>query len=194
MKNKIVIVAIIAALVVIAIAAILGVFIAFENTQHPLTEEQIMVFENQRQKLYYARNSQFDFLLPDETWLDTDVFFELRDYIYQELRMVSFPEYRQFRYNQIVLVHSEAEATGFPENVLVAWPSVGVEGLNMRVVNRREEINLEDFNLSYPITAADLVDHWEWIHALETMLRGREWYTFDRGWCPSVVHILETPE
>ena len=81
-------------------------------------------------------------------------------------------------YTELVFVHSQEDAQGFPDNVIVAWPwdipaTQGrvnrlnsfvsrneVQLRNLRIWGR-EPISLEDFGLTYPITIADLVDNWE---------------------------------
>ena len=84
-------------------------------------------------------------------------------------------------FTELVFVHSEAEAEGFPDNVIVAWPSE-VTGRMIRGIHwaierseedllfngqkQREVINLADFDLSLPLTVADLVDNWEQASAL----------------------------
>jgi len=83
-------------------------------------------------------------------------------------------------FTELVLVHNESEAQGFPDNVIVAWPwdrPLSHDRLYLfnRAVSRtadeleppqdawfgREPINLEDFGLTYPITVEDLVNNWE---------------------------------
>ena len=87
-------------------------------------------------------------------------------------------------YTELVFVHNEEEATGFPDNIIVAWPREGefsqglIDGMHW-AVNRdansltrrsgskiRKVITLEEFGLSYPLTVEDLVDNWEKIYAL----------------------------
>ena len=93
------------------------------------------------------------------------------------------PEFEQFNpfYDELVFVHSEEEAQDFPDNVIVAWPSE-VTGRMIRGIHwaieqseedllfngqqQREVINLADFDLSLPLTVADLVDNWEQASAL----------------------------
>jgi len=94
-------------------------------------------------------------------------------------------------YTDLVFVHTEAEATGFPENVIVAWP--GDEWRTdfilsniHRAVNRSAEdlmfhgrqtrpvLTLEEFGLTYPLTRADLVDNWEKVNALWNALTEAE--------------------
>ena len=95
----------------------------------------------------------------------------------------------------LIFVHSEAEATGFPDDVIVAWPeehSKGiVAGINWAVTLEDDEIakvhgsqgrpvvNLEDFGLTYPLTVTDLVDNWEKVLEVWNSLVGSEQ---DRIW------------
>jgi len=95
-------------------------------------------------------------------------------------------------YTELVFVHNQEEAQGFPDNVIVAWPgdrphTQGVVNmLNYRVSlpagelvgpsgrQTREPIILEDFGLTYPITIADLVDNWEGVVAVWKALTENE--------------------
>ena len=83
-------------------------------------------------------------------------------------------------YEDIVLVHSEEDSFGFPDNVAVAWPRLEspillqeLERLNATICNasrvrrsRRDGLfdlgRVEsEFGLTLPITVEDLVDNWE---------------------------------
>ena len=90
-------------------------------------------------------------------------------------------------HDELVFVHSQEEAQGFPDNVVVAWPRdierthTIIEGINWMAENNppplwndeptREPISLADFGFTEPITIRDLVDNWEQVNAL--------WHTFD---------------
>jgi len=90
-------------------------------------------------------------------------------------------------FTNLVFVHNEAEAKGFPDNVVVAWPRMGernfseglVKGFNWainrgieeltpphRTTPMRDVIILDEFGLSYPLTVADLVDNWDKVNEL----------------------------
>ena len=82
-------------------------------------------------------------------------------------------------YTELVFVHTEEEAIGFPDNIIVAWPrdrftAEGVVAGFHWAVNRSEEelrgsrevITLEQFGLSPPLTVEDLVDSWERVNYL----------------------------
>jgi len=94
----------------------------------------------------------------------------------------------------LILVHSEDEAVGFPDNVIVAWPRTDGDNMAQGMINgihwaisrnerelmqrsprsmdtRIHAMSLEDFGLSYPLTVADLVDNWEKVNVL--------WHTLD---------------
>ena len=93
-------------------------------------------------------------------------------------------------FDTLIFVHSEEEAQGFPDNVVVAWPvdsewlQSEIQRLNRRV--RRDEDDplfsraigvealLRDYGLVYPITIVDFVDNWEavWLAHLDLVLRG----------------------
>ena len=97
-------------------------------------------------------------------------------------------------YTDLILVHNAEEAEGFPDNIILAWPrdtiqtQILVDGMNWAVSNdeaellfqgipTRELFTLEDFGLTYPITATDLVDNWEKVNALWWALTPSERYT-----------------
>lgn len=86
-------------------------------------------------------------------------------------------------YTELVFVHNEEQAQGFPDYVIVAWPvdrpvtqmivdrmntmvNRTTEELGNLITQRRESISLEDFGLTYPITIEDLVDSWEAVVAV----------------------------
>jgi len=104
-------------------------------------------------------------------------------------------------YNELVLVHSQADAAGFPDNVVVAWPlehnpyfaqglitgfhwaiNRTLEDLTLpgRSNPRRDTLTLEEFGLSYPLSVADLVDNWEKLFALWNALERSEQNTIRR--------------
>ena len=63
----------------------------------------------------------------------------------------------------LVFVHSEEEAEGYEEGIIVAWPSAKTEITLIRI-NRyieREGIDISRFSLEYPLTMENLVDNWE---------------------------------
>jgi len=89
--------------------------------------------------------------------------------------------------NELVFVRNESESEGFPDNVIVAWPNVGFNGVFMQeVINgfhnaidrdetkltetnwirRGTVLTLEEFGLSYPLTVGDFVDNWEQVNSL----------------------------
>ena len=104
----------------------------------------------------------------------------------------------------IVLVHNESDASGFPDNVIAAWPSVQimdydltfseitVAGLNLAVGGNERElmdrhmtrpvVSFEDFGLSYPLQVSDLVDNWEKVFALWNFFDSSEQDNMLRGW------------
>ena len=102
------------------------------------------------------------------------------------------PQFDPF-FDELVFVHSEEEAIGFPDNVIVAWPDTGIftEGLIYNIhwavsrtpddewtgFPRRDVLALEEFGLSYPLTVADLVDNWEKVRALWRTFPGSEQQT-----------------
>jgi len=92
-------------------------------------------------------------------------------------------------YTDLVFVHSRTEAEGFPDNIVVAWPTVGGGQAAVRmiqwVVGRTEAernrfgfgwpaLTLEQFGLTQPLTVEDLVDNWENVNALLQALSSAE--------------------
>ena len=84
-------------------------------------------------------------------------------------------------YTDLVFVHSQADAEGFPDNIVVAWPTVRggqavvrlLQGAVDMTENERNEmrfprpaVTLEQFGLTQPLTVEDLVDNWEKVNAL----------------------------
>lgn len=97
-----------------------------------------------------------------------------------------FPEFAD-----IILVHNAQEAESFPDDVIVVWPREDlvpslIAGIHW-AVNRTEHelipewggapirpvLILEDFGLTYPLTAEDLVDNWRNVNEL--------WFALARG-------------
>ena len=60
-----------------------------------------------------------------------------------------------------VLVYSEEEATGYPDDVIVAWPSLWTRG-TIKELNEyiNEGFDLTRYALTYPLTLESLVDNW----------------------------------
>ena len=150
------------------------------------TEEELERMELYREMAFYASAMRFEnnkVREPGDLIAAQFIFGELRDYLWREIWDWPHPdEDRVFWWTEIVLVRSAAEAAGFPDHVLVAWPSEYAEGLIVGIhwavdkdenevaktipSFRRDVIHLEDFGLSYPLTVADLVDNWEKVYAL----------------------------
>ena len=137
----------------------------------------------------------------DKMWFASDMGFSAR-FVWEgrvvnchitALRVTSprDPRFDPF-YDELVFVHSEAEAYGFPDNVIVAWPRMYIGDTDIprmqRIINRmhlsirnarfrdegvlyREPFTLEDFGLTHPLTIEDFVDNWEKVNAL--------WRAFD---------------
>ena len=70
-------------------------------------------------------------------------------------------------YTDLVFVHSEEEAVGFPDSTVVAWPlrlddidvAQGIiNTLHIQVL--RNDIDLAQFGLTYPLIVENLVDDW----------------------------------
>jgi len=142
-----------------------------------------------QEKFDHARAFRFNFLLVFEG-----------EEIIANSALVEFAIHPRSEYfdpsiNDLIFVHSEADAIGFPNNVLVAWPRAYdhhdfytrlIDGLHW-AVNRdseclladftapeRDIVTLEEFGLSYPLSIADLVDNWEKVNALWNALSRSE--------------------
>ena len=65
--------------------------------------------------------------------------------------------------DDIVLVASEAESEGYPEGVIVAWPSEETEIIlkNLNGYTAYKGIDLAPYSLTYPLTIEDTLEHWE---------------------------------
>jgi len=112
-------------------------------------------------------------------------------------------------YTELVLVHSEEEAAGFPDNVLVAWPDERfAEYVVLRIIEITKRdgsesapfrfgdgpISLEQFGLSYPLEVSDLVDNWEKVYEFFLTLNNIERWNFHwdvLDWIPRSVEYDE---
>jgi len=125
-----------------------------------------------QEKVWYARRMDFHF----------SMIYEGERHIFGRTGASSLvnPSSQNFDplHTELVLVLSEEDAVGFPDNVVVAWPRrdtgrgiiigihLAISG-NGRISPRydartiTDDINLEDFGLSYPLTFEQLVDDWE---------------------------------
>ena len=163
--------------IVLILATVLG-FTAYntiKEEQRMLQEEQRMLQEQERQhgrilrdKVRFAGRMHFEFRI---------VVNEEVDNTYDLALERAFLEPSE---NDIVFVHNEADAMGFPDNVIVAWPGEYTPGVIPGfhwAVNQEERdlvrfhrgrgvVSFEDFGLTYPLTITDLVDNWEQVHAL----------------------------
>jgi len=102
-------------------------------------------------------------------------------------------------YTDLIFVHNEQEALAFPDNIITAWPrdDIFTEGLlagihwaagrndeDLIMHNgrpQREALIIEDFGLSYPLTATDLVDNWEKVRELWNAFHDNERATILRA-------------
>ena len=78
-------------------------------------------------------------------------------------------------YDELIFVHSEADAVGFPDNVVTAWPGLPSQGVvaNTMFFVYYFEIDLVDFGLQHPLTTSDLVNSWEQSNELVRYVIGR---------------------
>jgi len=101
------------------------------------------------------------------------------------------PDHEFSEFTDFILVHNAEEAANLPDNVIAAWPDEDrVDALLAGIywaINRpehelpahsggptpRRPVSLEDFGLTYPLTAADLVDNWRKVDEL--------WFALTQG-------------
>ena len=84
-------------------------------------------------------------------------------------RHTNWTEWWHYNGRDIVFIYSEEEAVavGHPLDVIVGWPSAYSRSFVAGINHYADEIDFERFELSYPLTLSDLVDHWE---AIDDML------------------------
>ena len=73
-----------------------------------------------------------------------------------------------FNHDDCVLVLSEAESGGYPDNVVVAWSTEDTERIlyNLNVYILEHDIDPARFSLEYPVTIDDAVNNWEDVYNL----------------------------
>jgi len=104
------------------------------------------------------------------------------------------PRVHQFDpfYTDLVFVLNEDEAQEFPDNIIAAWPRLGEREPTERILNEiyhgvsltegdliwpgaiepfRAVVTLEEFGLSYPLTAYDFTNNWKQVNALWSALQ-----------------------
>jgi hypothetical protein len=76
--------------------------------------------------------------------------------------------YYEQGYKGIVFVDNESECVGYPEDVVVAWPTMSTDMIlyNLNSCIEDWKTDLSPYSLSYPITMQDVVERWEDVHAL----------------------------
>ena len=144
--------------VIIIMSLLVFIFIVACSDGDIEEEELVMI---SKEKLFYAEIMQFQFriIVGEEEYNNFNVVYLL---ITSDNQI----------YDQLVFVHSEVEATVLPDSVIAAWPTdvttSVIEGIHWAIERdeseigqRREVFSLEDFGLSYPLTAIDLVSNWE---------------------------------
>jgi len=79
-----------------------------------------------------------------------------------------FGHFIQDHQTEVVFVHTEEEAVGFPDHVMVMWPGRLTRGALVEIndIIRRDEVDVTEFGLTYPITIENLVDDWEKVRDL----------------------------
>ena len=170
------------AILLLTIALFVTIFFTGCNNDYEYVEEERVAMIS-LDKFEYARVMRFDFriIVDGERGRNAQV------------RARTDPNNELFDpfYTELVFVHSEADAEGFPDNVIAAWPTEQrwtrgmIAALNYYVTRERAHILfrdntsvrgpiiLEDLGLSLPITVADLVDNWEQVNNL--------WWFFTNG-------------
>jgi len=130
-------------------------------------DETVKTTEIQFDKTFYASELFFSWkiMIDGEPFIATNWFD--RNTVFNRLWMRDASD--QPYYTELIFVRNEAEAVGFPDSTVLAWPEEGfgqgmVNGLHLGML--RGDIDLEDFGLSYPITIQNLVDDWENVNRL----------------------------
>ena len=150
---------------IIMIVMILGVLVAcgLEENEMNIT----------RDKIFYALDMHFTWqiVIDGETTIITVK--ESRVPVLDQILPIGVNP----QYTDLVFVHSEEEAVGFPDSTVVAWPlrledrdvAQGiVNGLHFAAL--LGEVDLENFDLSYPLTVENLVDDWRAVNNFLTYL------------------------
>jgi hypothetical protein len=167
------------ALVLLAIALLIIFLFTTRDEPEPMALIPI-------EKINYAHSLAFSFrMVGDSPYRERyeDYIFPPRAQYWSLVTSRTQPEFSNFTdfYTELVFVHNRDQARDFPDNVIVAWPSGGpfrdvareetfaqeLAAWITVIANQSEEvINLEDFGLANPVTAADLFYNWENINAL----------------------------
>ena len=76
-------------------------------------------------------------------------------------------------HTEVAFVYNEDEATGFPQHVMVMWPSHISPWILIEINNvvRIDNIDTTVFGLSYPITMRNVVDDWDKVFAMYIRFR-----------------------
>ena len=114
-----------------------------------------------REKLFLADAMWFTFLI----YHDGEMQIDTTGVIPTMAGFRSSDHHNSF-YRELIFVHTEEEAVGFPNNVIVAWPNPERTPCQLYYMNKRmnTEIGHESLNLyglEHPITMYDLVANWE---------------------------------
>ena len=174
------------AIIAVILALIVVLVVAMYIINREGEAQQLIDLE----KFFYARFLDFGFriVINGNT--------HMHGTIVNELIVLGSNRFDPF-YTDLVFVQSRAEAEGFPDNIVVAWPTVGggeaaVELLQeavdrtenelneVRWLNGRAAVTLEQFGLTQPLTVEDLVDNWEKVNALFNALSVSERSTIMR--------------
>ena len=153
--------------VILTLIAVLVVAMCISNREGEEEAQQLIDTE----KLWYAKSLEFGFRI-----VVRGNAFRSGESVFMHILVRPDPFY-----TDLVFVHSRTEAEGFPDNTVVAWPRAGggqatVQLLQEYVDKTEAELNgrgllrpvitLEQFGLTQPLTAEDLVNNWEKVNAL----------------------------
>ena len=157
------------------------------NRRDEREENEVLI---SRDKVYYINIFQFEtrIVIDGEVVITPSITIEIYGRIFGHIYPTVEPPDPSF--TELVFVHSAEEAEGFPDNVIVAWPSrltyhfiPGIyrsvdrseeEIAEWRASQRRDVITFEEFGLSYPLTIEDFIDNWENMYKLWQALYGAE--------------------
>ena len=145
-RNKVIIGVSLCVIISLVIILILNTINNNEREREELRVRRIEMSE----QLFYARDMFFDNNMSiDFNWLGVTV--GRGEAITPELQEIS----------DVVFVHSEAEAVGFPDDVVVGWQSEYSELFLEWLANSLAIREIEELDITLPLTLETLVDSWE---------------------------------
>jgi len=158
-KSKITIVVIISIIIITFISvSVINIISQREIEREELSMRRIELSD----QLFYARDMFFESNMPgdlssDFNWAGINV------------RGGNVLAFMDQEVSDVVFVHSEAEAIGFADDVIVGWPSE-YSKMFLERLNGNANINAagEGIDINLPLTPEDMVDNWELVNEVWT--------------------------